>query len=284
MASTWKLLLFLALLSGGCSSDIPALEADSATTSVEPGLTFDATRCGRITGRVKWSGPIPKPSGFLYGVPRAEGAGFEFRTAENPNRPLIEPHSHAVADAVVFLRWVAPTASRSWDLAPVQVEMGNGQITVIQGQHRGRVGFVRRGDAISVSSTDKSYHLLRGRGDAFFGLALPEPGKPVTRTLTKPGRVELSSGTGLYWACADLFVSDHPYYTLTDIDGGFAFDHVPEGGVEVVVWMPGWQPARLERDPDSTQVARQSYARPIERPTKATVHTSRTAQVSISVP
>ena len=56
---------------------------------------------------------------------------------------------------------------------------------MIQGEHRGRVGFVRRGDAISVSSTDQGYHLLRGRGDAFFGLALPESRQPVTRTLTK---------------------------------------------------------------------------------------------------
>ena len=224
------------------------------------------------------------PTRVPYGRPRADGAGFEFRTAENPNRPHIDQTTRAVAEAVVFLRGVPSAASHSWDLPPVNVEMGDGQITVIQGEHRGRVGFVRRGDAISVSSTDQGYQLLRGRGDAFFGLALPESRQPVTRTLTKCGRVELSSGTGLYWARADLFVADHPYYTLTDQDGRFSFDRVPMGEVEVVVWMPGWQPARMERDPDSTQVARQLYTPPIERTSKATVRPAQPAAVSISVP
>jgi hypothetical protein len=268
----------------GCTSEVPPFDADRVEPAAELATNYDAAKIGRITGQVRWKGPIPHPQGFLYGRPRADGAGFEFRTAENPNRPHIDTKSRAVAEAVVFLRGVSASASRSWDLPPVHVEMGDGQIAVIQGKQRGRVGFVRRGDTISVASTDKSYQLLRGRGDAFFGLALPEPGQPVARTLSKAGRVELSSGTGLYWARADLFVADHPYYTLTDQDGRFSFDRVPMGEVEVVVWMPGWQPARMERDPDSTQVARQLYTPPIERTSRATLLPSQQTAVIISVP
>jgi hypothetical protein len=284
VTSIRNLLLPILFLSTGCASDVPAFESTQPDSPAEPGTTFDLTTCGRISGRVTWNGPIPTPQGFLYGVPRANGLGFEFRTAENPNRPRIDPHTRAVGDAVVFLRGVDPAASRPWDLPPVGVEMGQGTITIIQGERRGRVGFVRRGNAISASSNENVYHVLRGRGAAFFGLTLPEPKHPVSRTLAKPGRVELSSGTGLYWASADLFVADHPYYTITSADGQFAFERVPAGNVEVVIWMPSWQPARMERDPDSTQVARQSYGPPIERVMAATIDPSHAAEITLSVP
>jgi len=279
-----NLLLPALLLSTGCAADVPAFETTPPDPPAEPGTTFDPTTSGRISGRVTWNGPIPNPAGFLYGVPRANGAGFEFRTAENPNRPQIDPKTRSVKEAVVFLRGIDSGASRPWNLPPVAVEMGQGQITVIQGERRGRVGFVRRGDAISVSSNETIYHVLRGRGAAFFGLTLPEPNHPISRTLVKPGRVELSSGTGLYWARAELFVADHPYYTVTDADGRFAFDRVPAGNVEVVVWMPGWHAANLERDPDSTQVVRQRYSPPLERVISVTIDSSHPADVTLTVP
>jgi hypothetical protein len=279
-----NLLLLALLFSTGCTADVPAFEVAPPDPPAELGTTFNPTTSGRISGRVTWKGSIPHPAGSLYGVPRPNGAGFEFRTAENPNRPRIDPETRAVGEAVVFLRGVDPAASRPWNLPPVAVEMGQGKITVTQGERRGRVGFVRRGDAISVTSNETVYHVLRGRGAAFFGLTLPEPNHPISRTLVNPGRVELSSGTGLYWARADLFVGDHSYYTVTDADGRFDFDRVPAGKVEVVIWMPGWQVAKLERDPDSTQVARQMYSPPIERAVNATIDSSHPAVITLSVP
>jgi hypothetical protein len=271
-------------VNAGCSTDLPARQDDAESALDELGARFDPRRCGSVTGRVTWSSPIPNPPGFLYGVPRSSGPGFEFRTAENPNRPQVDEKSRAVQGAVVFLREVDPALARPWNLPPVMVEMGSERINVIQGETRGRVGFVRRGDAITVSSSEARHHVLRGRGDAFFGLQLPEPNKPVARKLTKTGRVELTSGSGLYWANADLFVSDHPYFTLTDCDGRFALDRVPSGRLELVVWMPGWKPAKTERDPDSNQVARQSYSPPIERAGTVEVRASESTEANVALP
>jgi hypothetical protein len=280
-------LIIVSLLLGlgaGCSSDLPAHDADELIVPVESGTAFDPQRSGRVSGRATWGGSIPDSPGFLFGVPRTSGGGFEFRTAENPNRPRIDPGSRAVGGAVVFLRGVDPAAGRAWDLPHVSVEIGNARISVVQGEHRGRVGFVRRGEAITVSSTEAAYHVLRGRGDAFFSLPFPEPNQPVQRKLPKAGLVELTSGTGLYWANANLFVSDHPYFTVTDAEGRFMLDRVPAGPVEVVVWMPGWQAAKTERDADSTQVARQKYSAPIERVQKVVITSASTAEVNVTVP
>jgi hypothetical protein len=276
--------IVLLLGPAGCSSEDAALAEDRRDYRVELGAQFDASRSGRVSGQVTWSGPVPNPPAFQYVRPRPNGEGFEVRSVANPNRPRVEPKSRAVRGCVVFLRGVNPATSRVWDLPSVSVEIGGEGITVVQGDRRGRVGFVRVGESIAVTSTESAYHVLRGRGDAFFSLPLTESNRPTPRLLSKIGRVELSSGTGLYWAHANLFVTDNPYYAVTDADGRFAFEHVPADNVEVVAWLPDWRPARTERDPDSIQVVRQWYGPPIERTATKSVEPARTVEVNLILP
>ncbi len=279
-----QLLPVLAVLVVGCSSPSPAGDPEPTAPEPAPGSAFAPTKTGTIAGHVTWSGPIPQPPGFLYALVRPDGLGLAYHTAKNPNRPRIDAKTHAVAGAVVFLRGVEPAAAKPWDLPPVRVEVGNGRIGVIQGERRGRVGFVKRGDAVAMTSTEPAFHILRGRGDDFFSLTLPEPERPHSRTLTKPGRVELSSGTGQYWARADLFVADHPYFTLTDAQGRFTLKDVPTGAAEVVVWLPGWDSARQERDPDRTAIVRMSYTPPVERSVRLTLDAGQTAERDFTLP
>ncbi len=285
------LLLLFAVLATGCGSESTATDQSDATQPPALGTAFDPNNVGTITGRVQWQGVIPNPPGFLFCTPQADGRGFIYNEAENPNRPHVEPKTRAVAGAVVFLRGIDSAKARPWDLPPVRVEMGTGRITVAQGERKGRIGFVRRGDAITALSTDAGdqshppiYHILRGRGDAFFSLTLPDAQSAVSRTLTHTGRVELSSATGLYWARADLFVADQPYFTVTDTNGRFTLENVPAGDVEIVVWLPGWEIGRQERDPDSTAITRMSYSPPIERVKPVTMQAKQTAEAVFSVP
>lgn len=277
-----RLLLLLAILAAGCESEVSnsSLPAPAAPAI---GTAYDAAKCGGITGRVTWNGPTPTPPDFPNHIPQADGT-FLYHTAKNPNAPQIDPKFHGLGGAVVMLQGVDPATAHPWDLPPVAIEMGDKQIVVVQGGQRRKVGFVRRGDSISVSSTDSTYHVLRGRGGAFFSLTLPEPDKPVTRTLNAGGRIELSSGAGLYWVRADLFVVDHPYIAITDVEGRFEINRVPAGPLRLVVWHPGWDAARLERDPDSTIITRMVYSPPVERVTPIEVIAGRTIETLVSVP
>jgi hypothetical protein len=276
------LLAFAALLPAGCGSESPADDTTPAYSEVDS--RFDPWRAGTIVGRVTWTGEVPQPPGFLQALVRPDGFGLTYFTAENPNRPLIDAGSRGVANAVVSLRGIDPARAKPWDLPPVQVEIGNGRIEVRQGPHQGRSGFVRVGGEISARSTEPSFHILRGRGDDFFSLTLPEAGRPTTRVLRKPGRVELSSGTGLYWARADLFVSEHPYLTRTDSQGRFRIEQVPAGPCEVVVWHPGWDPLRQERDPDSTAIVRMVYSAPLVRAESVDVPAGGVAERGFTLP
>lgn len=279
--------LVLLALTAGCEGDPSAVgfaEPDPPAPPPPTASSFDPASCGRVAGRVSWTGPRPAAPPFLYGVPKREG-GFDIRLFPNPNRPDIDEKSRAVAGAVVFLRGVHPAAAKPWDLPPVRVEMKDRNIAVRQGDSEPRrVGFVRRGDGVSMVSKEPVYHVLRARNAAYFSLTFPDPDRPLSRTFDKPGRVELSSGAGYYWASADLFVADHPYYTVTDREGNFAFDQVPAGPVGVVAWLPGWEVAKQERDPESGMVFRQTYAPPKEAAERVTVAAGSNANVKIALP
>ena len=104
------------------------------------------------------------------------------------------------------------------------------------------------------------------------------------RTLSNAGRVELSSGMGLYWVRSDLFVADHPYFAFTDAEGRFTLDRVPAGPVKLTVWHPGWESVRMERDPDSTIITRMVYSGGVERVTNVSVAAGQTVTADVSLP
>jgi len=278
------LLIVLTFSAVGCSSESPSDDEYSGPAPAAIGSSFSASRCGRVEGRVTWLGDIPEPPAFLYCVPRPGGEGMTYLKAENPNRPRIDPKSKAVEGAVVYLRGIDPARSRHWDHPAVRVEVGQGQIAVLQGHRRGRVGFVQHGESFTARATENQLHILRGRGDDYFSLALPEIDRDITRVMPDKGRVELSSGTGQYWMRADLFVTDHPYFTTTDADGRFAFDQVPDGPVEAVVWLPSWEVASQERNPDTTAISTMTYRPAIERGRGLAVEAGKVSAAEFALP
>jgi len=244
---------------------------------------FDAANCGSVTGRVIWSGTVPHTPQFIYCVALPEG-NFDIRSIANPNTPLVDANTKALAGAVVFLRNVDHTRAKPWDLPEVCVELKDRDIRIIQGDATRRVGFVRRGDSVAMSSAESLFHILRGRGASYFSLAFPEPGQPLSRAFDKPGVVELSSGAGYYWANAHLFVAEHPYFTVTDREGRFTLDQVPADEVELVVWHPGWTVAKQERDPENGMIIRQSYGPPLEVKNAVTIARGQTQSTTVAIP
>lgn len=284
MSLRW--LPILLLLTSGCGFD-PA-ELDLPQSNEKPttpiGQSFVSALTGRIVGHVTWSDRIPNVPPIEYRIPKSDGSGFEMHITENPNRPRINPTTRAIGDAVVYLKNIDPARSHPWDLPPVGVAIGDGQIVVTQGSYRGRNGFVRRGDTIDMVSTEETFHIVRGRVDGFFSITFPTPFSPVSRPLNREGRIELSSGTGLSFMRADLFVSDHPYYTRTEPNGQFKFELVPPGQYELVIWLPNWEVGKPFHEPESALVVRQTYAPAFVKVIPITVENGQNTLASASLP
>jgi hypothetical protein len=201
----------------------------------------------------------------------------------NPHRPIVDRSTSGVACAVVFLRGVNPQSARPWDHASVVVEHRDRRLEVVQGATRSQIGYVRRGDLVTLVSRETVFNALHAGGAAFFTLAFPEPGLPLTRALRTQGIVELSSNAGWYWMRAHLFVADHPYYTLTDQQGHFELSRVPPGRYQLVCWMPNWNKASQHRDPESGLVTRLVFQPPMEQQCEIVVDASATTRADFSV-
>jgi hypothetical protein len=262
--------LFVVLFSTGCSYDPEDLNLPHSNEKPPASISqsFNTDLSGRISGQVTWRDRLPI-------VPPI---------TTNPNRPKINAATRVIGEAVVFLRNIDLAGSHPWDLPPVSVAISEGQITVKQGKYQGRDGFVRRGDSVSMVSREAAFHIISGRNDGFFSITFPKPNDPVTRTLNNEGRIELSSGAGLSWMRADLFVSDHPYYTHTDMNGQFVFEQVPTGKCELVVWLPNWEAGKPLFEPESAIIARRTYAPPIEKVSSVFVENGQSVLISVSLP
>src|SRR5579859_80617 len=177
VSNCWRGLAILLAVLAGCDSPV-AKSPVAAPPRAAIGSQFDPFGVGSISGRVSWDGPIPTlpPVSAVVFLP----TGVEHRNYPHPNAPDIDPKSRGVRGAVVYLDGVDASRSRPWDLAPVRVEIHDDRIAVVQGDAEpGSVGFVRRGDEIEMVSSDSAVHVLSARGAAFFGLAFPDPERPL---------------------------------------------------------------------------------------------------------
>ncbi len=253
--------LLLATLSG-CSearSDSKATSAD-VPPAVELGRDFDPTVTGTLQGKVTWDGPIPDVPPFrAYPAPDSQPDLPRRGPRDNLHAPRINPANRGVAQAVVFLRQVDLRKSRPWNHEPVRVEQHDWTLSIIQGAKTSNIGFVRRGQSFTAVSKQYVLHILRGNGAAFFSMPFPDPDVVSTRRLDKVGAVELSSGADYFWMRAHLFVDDHPYYTCSDADGRFVLNQVPAGTYQLVCWLPNWNVAWRERDPENGEVSRLAF-------------------------
>lgn len=247
----------------GCGCDDPAAPREPPPGRPTPAAACDPRDTGTVRGCVTWPGDLPAVPPFkVRGNPLAPPTLARRRQVPNPNAPRIDPATRGVAGAFVFLKGKGAGPARPWDHPPVHVELRDGQITLCQGTHRGDRALVARGGMLEIVSRDERFHSLRARGAVFFGFSLPEPERPLSARLHQPGVVELTSGAGEYWLRAYLLVAETPWCAVTDGEGTFVLNAVPAGEYQLECWLPNWDIARQERDPETGVVSRLEFRLP----------------------
>lgn len=239
---------------------------------------YDSARSGTITGIVRWNGPVPVVEpvsvvGFRLGEPLVA------RPLSNPNSPRIA--NGGLGSAFVRLEGVDPR--RAKPMAPVSVEVAlDADGITIAGPLR-RVAGVPLGSEIRLVNRIAGIGGIRARGAEFYSHLFPETDRGTTRGASRRGWTTFSSTSGQFWAVADLFVGEHPYFANTDSDGRFRFEDVPDGEYELVVWHPHWKVAGHELDPESGVVARWKYQPPVEIRTTVRVGIGSVSNVTLAM-
>lgn len=258
--------------------------AESAATPGPEANCFEPSTVAEVRGQLTWKGELPRVLPYQAPVsPLSEQPTGRWRSWPNANAPCIDEPTRGVAGAVISLRGIDPRQARPWDHPSVSVEIRDYQIHVCQGERDGKIGFVRRGQTVEMVSRQPVFHSLQARGDDFFARTLPDPDQPCHPRLKRAGVVELQSGAGHFWMRGYLFVSDHPYLTLTDAQGRFALPAVPPGKYDLVCWLPSWREADYELDADTVLLTRVSYEPPVQRVQPVQLTPRQVQQVQLTV-
>src|SRR5262249_47053416 len=133
----------------------------------DPGSPLHAALRGSpfsVSGRVVWDGPSPSVPA-VNALRAKSGGGIVALTRPHPNLPRIDAETRGLAGVVVTLRGIDPSNAKPWDHPPVTIELHDERPLVRQGGAAfDNVGFVRRGDAITMVSRQNHFHVLRARG------------------------------------------------------------------------------------------------------------------------
>ncbi|HXY54698.1 MAG TPA: carboxypeptidase regulatory-like domain-containing protein [Nitrospirota bacterium] len=77
-------------------------------------------------------------------------------------------------------------------------------------------------------------HTYRG-GMTMYNVDIAGEGKEIIKPLTKAGLIEVECDTH-HWMHGYIYVTDHPYATVTNDDGEFFLKDVPPGTYTIVAW------------------------------------------------
>jgi plastocyanin len=118
------------------------------------------------------------------------------------------------------------------------------------------------GQKMSVQNDDPMLHNTHMYLDkkTMFNAALPFQGAKIPKTIKKTGLISIECDVHS-WMQGYLMVSDNPYITVTDENGGFTISDVPPGTYEVEFWHEafGTQQQQVTVDANGTATMEVEY-------------------------
>lgn len=193
---------------------------------------------GTLSGSVRLTGALPVDSMI---TPNRDSTGcrpFEdtsLPSARGVKTPTADSADHTIGNAVVWLAGVTHGPAVS---LPRRVGM------MLDGCHlEPRVLLAPVGATIMMGNRDELIADLRLADHDVVGgpsrdeIGFTDPGQlvPTSKALSRPGLVEVRDAKHP-WIRGFVAVAPHPFVAVTGADGAFAFDGVPAGSYQLVVW------------------------------------------------
>jgi plastocyanin len=205
-----------------------------------------AAAAGMITGRVVFQGGLPVLP------PIVGNKDQEVCGPSTPSEALIVSQANrGVQQAVVFLEGVAPIEGAP---SPGEAVLENQACRFVP-----HVLAVRVGTELAVVNADPVLHNLRawlpGRRHVF-NVVQPTQGQVTRRTVKRAGVMTLTCDTHVHML-GYLLSFEHPYFAVTDSNGGFTILGVPPGTYRISAWHEGW--AVVGQDPDGRVLSEPSH-------------------------
>lgn len=217
---------------------IAVLWALTTLSSAQTGYkVVQLTQSGKISGTVKWSGPMPRLASFLI-TKDPQVCDPDSHKREDLER-LIVGAQGGVANTVVYLKDIS--SGKAMDIPESRRFLDQKRC-----RYEPHILLVPQNEILQMKSSDPVLHTVHMDGAATFNLPFPFVDRTIQRSMSNTGLVNLKCNGGHVWMNAEMFVVSHPYYSVTDESGKFELDDVPPGTYEIEAWHEGWGVARQE--------------------------------------
>jgi hypothetical protein len=243
----------MAVVAGGCDGsgeERPRPVTPPASEPVAPRYrVVDGIATGTISGTVRWRGEIPAPVDVPV-LTHADACG----TSRQVRAVTVGPRG-GVAGAVVVLEGVRE--GRLPLGGDVRFELSGCDLSP-------RIAATSVGATVRFENAEALLHNVRitTGTETWLDVGLPQRGSR-TETTARAGIHRIVDDAAHPWIEGWLYVAEHPYVAVTDVNGRFQLPRVPVGSYQLRLWHPGVLasgPSSSGRPPRSAPIV---LARPI---------------------
>jgi plastocyanin len=230
---------------------------------------------GTVRGSVVLRGDVPRGTGLKVAKDEA------WCGTVKPSARLSVGKNKGVGNAVIYLEGI--TQGKRFPKASTAVLDQNGCDYVPH------VMVIPPGTTLEIVNSDPvlhNVHTYNGHTTmrTVFNIAQPIRGQRTQiqgSTFPGPGVYLATCDAGHPWMSAYVWVSDHPYYTVTHHDGAFELADVPPGTYTLKMWHEGVR--IVKQDEVKGQVTRYYYEDPYELAQQITVQPNGTVTTTFDL-
>jgi plastocyanin len=180
------------------------------------------TNGGTLRGSVKVEGKVPKPAPVQI-------TKFKEVCKDVPNETLLIGPGQGLRYAVVTLEGITKGKAVEKEAVHELDNLGCRFVPHVLASTVGQFVVFKNSDPILHTA-----HALFTSGQPQFNIGL-YPGKVSRKPLVTPGVVKVVCEVHP-WMSAYIVVSEHPYYSVTDVYGEYLINDIPAGSYRLKVW------------------------------------------------
>ncbi|MBI4816083.1 MAG: hypothetical protein HY791_07495 [Deltaproteobacteria bacterium] len=179
---------------------------------------------GTIRGTIHYLKAVPEPRLLEINKDKA----YCEKRAPTDESVLVSP-AKGLKNVVVFIQKI----EKGNAVTPTEATLDNDGCS-----YKPHVQALAVGSVLGVRNSDPILHNTHARAKSVdvFNYGLPNQGEVVKKTISQKGMIELSCDAGHKWMKGYIAVFDHPYFAVTDVDGGFVLQGVPSGSYTLAYW------------------------------------------------